>query len=349
LNNMLNNMLNGKIILITGGTGSFSQKFVETVLRDYPGVQKIIIYSRGEAAQYNMRQQYPARQFPQLRFFIGDVRDKERLHLACEGVDILIHTAAITLVPTSEYNPDECVKTGINGAQNVISAAFACQIRNVISLSSDKACAPLNLFGATQLLSDKLFVAANNMRGNKDVRFSIVRYSNVMGACGSLIPFIINRRDKGAKELPITDNRITRFNTTHQNAVDMVLFAIEKQLGGEIFIPKCPSYSITDMATAIAPNVPVVEIGIRTNEKLHEQMITKDDAVNTIELPNSYAILPALTYTGNRNKEEFLKYYDAKPVPDGFRYSSDSNPEWETVDSIREKIRKCFNPNFKVK
>lgn len=345
----LNNMLNGKTILITGGTGSFGQKFVETVMRDYPKVRKIIIYSRGESAQYDMQQQYPAKQFPQLRFFIGDVRDKERLLRACEGVDILIHAAAITMVPTSEYNPDECVKTGVNGAQNAISAALACQIKNVISLSSDKACAPLNLFGATQLLSDMLFVAANNMRGSKDVRFSIVRYGNVMGARGSVIPFFIDRRDKGAKELPITDTRMTRFNTTCQDAVDMVLFTIEKQLGGEIFIPKCPSYRITDIAKAIAPNMQIVEIGIRSSEKLHEQMITKDDAVNTIELSHSYAILPALAYTGNRNKEAYLKYYDAKLVPDGFRYSSDTNYEWETVNSIREKIRKYVNPNFKVR
>lgn len=342
-------MLNGKTILITGGTGSFSQKFIETVLRDYPRVHKIIIYSRGESAQYDMQQQYPAKQFPQLRFFIGDVRDKERLLRACEGVDILIHAAAITLVSTSEYNPDECVKTGVNGAQNVISAALDCQIKSVISLSSDKACAPLNLYGATQLLSDMLFVAANNIRGFKDVRFSIVRYGNVMGARGSVIPFFISRRDKGAKELPITDTRMTRFNTTYQDAVDMVLFAIEKQLGGEIFIPKCPSYRITDIAKAIAPNMQIVDIGIHTSEKLHEQMITKDNAINTIELPDSYIILPAIAYTGNRNKDTYLKYYDAKLVPDGFRYSSDSNSEWETVDSIREKIRKYINPNFKVR
>lgn len=345
----LNNMLNGKTILVTGGTGFFGQKLVEKVMRDYPRVNKIIIYSRGESAQYNMQKLYPERQFPQLRFFIGDVRDKERLFRACENVDILIHAAAITLVPTSEYNPDECVKTAVYGAHNVINAALSCHIKNVISLSSDKACAPLNLIGASQLLSDMLFVSANNLRGNKDIRFSIVRFSNVMGGRGSLIPFLISRRDKGIKELPLIDPRITRFNITHQEAIDLVLFAIEKQLGGEIFIPKCPSYKITDVATAIAPNMPITDIPNCTREKLHEQMITKDDSINTIELLDSYIILPSLSYTGNRSKDTFLKYYDAKLVPDGFRYSSDSNPEWETVDSIREKIRKYINPNFKFR
>lgn len=342
-------MLNEKTILITGGTGSFGQKFVETVLRDYPRVKKIIIYSRGESAQYDMQQQYPKKQFPQLRFFIGDVRDKDRLLRACDGVDILIHAAAITLVPTSEYNPDECVKTAVNGAQNVIDTALYCQIRNVISLSSDKACAPLNLIGASQLLSDMLFVSANNLIGNKDIRFSIVRYSNVMGARGSLITFLMNHIQKCNKELPIADPRITRFNTTIQEAIDLVLFAIEKQLGGELFIPKCPSYCITDAAKAIAPNTHLTVYNDLKKDKLHEQMITKDDAINTIELLNSYIILPTLVYTGNRSKEAFLKYYDAKPVPDGFRYSSDSNSEMETVYSIREKIRKYLNPNFKIK
>jgi UDP-N-acetylglucosamine 4,6-dehydratase/5-epimerase len=342
-------MLKGKTILITGGTGSFGQKFVETVLRDYPGVQKIIIYSRGEAAQYEMQQQYPPKQFPQLRFFIGDVRDKERLLRACEGVDVLIHVAGFSMIPTAEYNPDECVKTSINGAQNVIDAALKCEIKNVIALSSDKACAPLNIFGASQLLSDKLFVAANNIRGTKDVKFSIVRYGSVMGSYGSVIPSFIDRRDKGASELPITDPRMTRFNVSTNDAVDMVMLAIERHLGGEIFIPKCPSYHITDVAKAIAPNLKQTVVGIRPGEKLHEQMFSKDDAINAIELDNAYIVIPSITFTGNRKKEDYLAYYNAKPVADGFRYSSDSNSEWETVLTIREKIKKYVNPSFLVK
>lgn len=342
-------MLNGKTILITGGTGSFAQKFVESTLRDYPGVHKIIIYSRGEAAQYCMQQQYPQKQFPQLRFFIGDVRDKERLLRACENVDILIHCAGFSLMSVAEYNPDECVKTAVQGCQNVIDAAMKCLIKDVVALSSSKACAPLNIFGASQLLSDKLFIAANNITGGKDVKFSIVRYGNVMESRGSVIPYFIDRRDKGASELPITDSRMTRFNVSNLDAVEMVMMALEKHLGGEIFIPKCPSYHITDVAEAVAPNLKQTIVGIRPGEKLHEQMITKDEALNTIELDNAYIIVPSITFNGHRLKVDYLKYYDAKTVCDGFRYSSDSNSQWETVTSIREKIRKYVNPSFKVK
>lgn len=342
-------MFNGKSILITGGSGFFGQKFIETVLRDYPGVKKIIIYSRGESAQYAMQQLYPRKQYPQLRFFIGDVRDKDRLLRACDGVDILIHAASISQPDTAEYNPEECVKTNVMGAQNVIDVALIVGIKDIISLSSDKACAPINLYGASQLLSDKLFVAANNIKGEKDIKFSVVRYGNVIGARGSVIPFFIGRRDLCAKELPITDKRMTRFNVTQQTAVDVVMFAIQKHLGGEIFVPKCPSYCITDVATAIAPKLEQKEVGVRPSEKLHELMITKDDAVNTIDLGHSYAILPAITFTSHRNKETYLAHYNAKPVAEFFVYGSDSNTEWETVESLRDKIRRYVNPNFKVK
>lgn len=342
-------MLNGKTILITGGTGSFGQKFVETVLRDYPSVKKVIIYSRGESAQYDMQQRYPKKQFSQLRFFIGDIRDKERLTRACEDVDILIHAAAISQPETAEYNPEECLKTNVLGAKNIIDSALECDIKNVVALSSDKACAPINLYGASQLLSDKLFVAANNIKGGRNIKYSVVRYGNVLGSRGSVIPYFMHRRDMNASRLPITDKRMTRFTITQQAAVDMVIYAISKQLGGEIFIPKCASYRITDVATAVAPNIPQEETGIRPNEKLHEQMFTSDDAVNTIEIDNAYIIVPAVAYTDNRCKDTYLSHYKAACVPDDFSYKSDTNSEWETVESLREKIRQYIYPNFKVK
>lgn len=342
-------MLNGKNILITGGTGNFGQKFVDTIFRDYPEVNKVIIYSRGESAQYTMQQKYPHKQFPQIRFFIGDIRDKERLIRACEGVDILIHAAAITQPETAEYNPEECLKTNIFGAKNIIDATLECDIKNIISLSSDKACAPINLYGASQLLSDKLFVAANNIRGKRDIKFSVVRYATVMGARASVIPYFLRRREMNCVDLPITDKRMTRFNITLQTAVDMVIQAISTQLGGEIFIPKCASYKITDLATAIAPNMLQTETGIRPNEKLHEQMFTSDDAVNTIETADAYIIVPAVAYTDNRTKETYLAHYKAKNVASDFAYKSDTNSEWENVESLREKIKQNIYPNFKVK
>ena len=233
-------MLNKKSILITGGTGSFGKKFVETILRDYPEVRRIVIYSRDELKQYELRQKYPANKYPQLRFFIGDVRDADRLKRACEDVDVIIHAAAIKQVDTAEYNPDECIKTNVFGAQNVINAALAAGVKHVIALSTDKACAPINLYGATKLTSDKLFVAANNISGFKDIKFSVVRYGNVMGSRGSVIPFFMDKRDSGANELPITDMNMTRFNISLQAGVDLVMFAIDHHLGGEIFVPKIP-------------------------------------------------------------------------------------------------------------
>ncbi len=340
-------MLNGKTVLITGGTGSFGNKFVETILRDYPNVKKIIIYSRGELKQYNMKQKYPEKDYPMLRYLIGDVRDGERLKMACEGVDVIIHAAAIKQVDTAEYNPRECIKTNVNGAVNVIDAALACGVKDVVALSTDKACAPINLYGATKLTSDKLFIAANNIRGSRNIRFSVVRYGNVMGSRGSVIPFFIKLRDQGAKELPITDMRMTRFNISLQEGVDLVMWALKNHLGGELFIPKIPSYRITDVAKAIAPNLPLKEIGIRPGEKLHEEMITVTDALDTIDLGKYYVILPSVSFMHTR--EEFIKHHNAVPVPDGFHYSSDNNTDWETPETMREKIKQFVDPNFVVK
>ena len=340
-------MLNGKSVLITGGTGSFGKKFVETILKRYPEVKRIVIYSRDELKQFELKQKYPESKYPQLRFFIGDVRDGERLKRACEGVDVIIHAAAIKQVDTAEYNPEECIKTNIHGAQNVINAALQTGVKHVVALSTDKACAPINLYGATKLTSDKLFTAANNISGSKDIKFSVVRYGNVMGSRGSVIPFFIHKRDNGVKELPITDMRMTRFNISLQAGVDLVMYAIGHHLGGEIFIPKIPSYHIVDVAKAIAPNIPLVEVGIRPGEKLHEEMITVTDALNTIDLGQYYAILPSVSFKHQR--EEYLQHHQAVPVPQGFHYSSDQNEEWETVETLRAKIKEFVDPNFQVK
>lgn len=340
-------MLNNKSVLITGGTGSFGKKFVETILRDYPQVKKIIIYSRDELKQFELKQKYPENKYRQMRYFIGDVRDLERLTRACEGVDVIIHAAAIKQVDTAEYNPEECIKTNVHGAQNVIKAALANNVHDVVALSTDKACAPINLYGATKLTSDKLFIAANNISGSRDIRFSVVRYGNVMGSRGSVIPFFLNKRDQGAAELPITNMEMTRFNISLEAGVKLVMFAIGHHLGGELFIPKIPSYHIVDVAKAIAPNLPLKEIGIRPGEKLHEEMITVTDALNTIDLGKYYAILPSVSY--KYTQEEYIIHHHATLVPQGFHYSSDKNEEWETVESMREKIKKYVDPNFEVK
>lgn len=340
-------MLNDKAVLITGGTGSFGKKFVETILNRYPRVSRLVIYSRDELKQFELKQKYPEAEYPNLRFFIGDVRDGERLKRACEGIDVIIHAAAIKQVDTAEYNPEECIKTNVNGAQNVINAAIESGVQHVVALSTDKACAPINLYGATKLTSDKLFTAANNIRGARSIKFSVVRYGNVMGSRGSVIPFFIDKRDSGAKELPITDMRMTRFNISLQEGVDLVLWAIENHLGGEIFIPKIPSYHIKDVATAIAPNLPLSEVGIRPGEKLHEEMITPTDALNTIDIGRYYAILPSVAF--NHTREDFVKHHKGTFVPEGFHYSSDNNTEWETVESLREKIVEFVDPKFTVK
>ncbi len=339
-------MLNGKTVLITGGTGSFGNKFVETILRDYPNVKKIVIYSRGELKQYNMKQKYPEKDYPMLRYLIGDVRDGERLKYACEGVDVIIHAAAIKQVDTAEYNPRECIKTNVDGAVNVINAAIENNVKDIVALSTDKACAPINLYGATKLTSDKLFIAANNIKGARDMRFSVVRYGNVMGSRGSVIPFFIKLRDQGATELPITDMRMTRFNISLQEGVDLVMWALGHHLGGELFIPKIPSYKITDVATAIAPNLKQVEVGIRPGEKLHEEMITATDSLSTIDIGKYYAILPAVAF--NHTTEEYLKHHNAKFVPQCFYFASNNNQDWDTVETLREKFAQVI-PGFEVK
>jgi len=337
-------MLNNKSILITGGTGSFGKKFIETILSRYPDVRKIIVYSRDELKQFELKQKYPQTQFPQIRFLIGDVRDASRLKRACEGVDVIIHAAAIKQVDTAEYNPDECIKTNVHGAQNIIDAALAQNVGDVVALSTDKACAPINLYGATKLVSDKLFTAANNMKGKRRIKFSVVRYGNVMGSRGSVIPFFLKKRKEGV--LPITHPEMTRFNISLQAGVDLVMFAIDNHIGGEIFVPKIPSYKIMDVARALAPNCKTEVIGIRPGEKLHEEMITETDALSTIDIGKYYAILPAVSFS--HSYEDYLNHYQAAPVPEGFRYSSGTNTEWESAESLREKIIEHVDPSFKV-
>lgn len=331
-------MLNNKSVLITGGTGSFGKKFLEVTLANFPSVKKIIIFSRDELKQAELKRLYPEKDYPHLRFFIGDVRDKERLKQAFENVDIVIHAAAMKQVDTAEYNPTECIKTNINGAQNVISCALECGVSDVIALSTDKACAPINLYGATKLVSDKLFTAANNIRGHKNIKFSVVRYGNVLGSRGSVIPFFLKIREK--KVLPITHRDMTRFNITLKAGVAVVMYALENHLGGEIFIPKIPSYKILDVAEAIAPGCATEIIGMRPGEKIHEEMITDTDAVNTIDLGEYYAILPVASTI--YSKDDFIRHHNAKVVEPGFRYNSGTNTQWEDIDSLREAIN-TFN------
>jgi UDP-N-acetylglucosamine 4,6-dehydratase (inverting) len=337
-------MLNYKSILITGGTGSFGKKFIETILFRYPEVNRIVIYSRDELKQSELKLKYPSKEFPQLRFFIGDVRDATRLKRACEGIDVIIHAAAIKQVDTAEYNPDECIKTNVGGAQNVIDAALATNVKDVVALSTDKACAPINLYGATKLVSDKLITAANNIKGKRDIRFSAVRYGNVMGSRGSVIPFFMNKRKDGV--LPITHPEMTRFNISLQAGVDLVMYAIEHHLGGEIFVPKIPSYKITDIAEAIAPGCKTTIVGIRPGEKLHEEMITETDALHTIDIGNYYAILPSVSFSNHY--DDFIKHHKGKPVPAGFKYNSGTNSDWETIESLRKKIIEHVDSNFNL-
>jgi len=332
-------MLNNESVLITGGTGSFGKMFTKMILERYPDVKRLVIYSRDELKQFEMAQLYPIEKYPQVRFFIGDIRDGARFKRACEGIDIIIHAAALKQVPTAEYNPDECIKTNIGGAQNVIDAALSTNVKIVVALSTDKAAAPINLYGATKLVSDKLFIAANNIKGNRDLRFSVVRYGNVMGSRGSVIPFFMKKREEGT--IPITHKDMTRFNISLEEGVDMVLWAIEGAIGSEIFVPKIPSYNIGTIARAIAPNCHVEYIGMRSGEKLHEEMITESDSYNTIEFDRYYAILPT-----DIDKQKYLKYYQAWEVQNGFKYNSGTNTKWETVESMRDKIRKYVDPNF---
>lgn len=334
-------MLNGKSILITGGTGSLGKALTKHVFTNYPDVKRLVIYSRDEQKQYQMAQEYPEKEYPAIRYFIGDVRDLERLKRAFMGVDYVIHAAAMKHVHIAEYNPDECVKTNVGGAENVIKAALESKVTKVVALSTDKACAPINLYGATKLTSDKLFIAANNIKGEKNIKFSVVRYGNVMGSNGSVIPFFLNKRKDGI--LPITEPSMTRFNISLQGGVDMVLHALDTAWGGELFVPKIPSYRIMDVAMAIGPNCQHSISGIRPGEKIHEEMITSSDSFTTYDLGKYYVILPQVP---NWNLEEYITHFNAKLVERGFKYTSGENAEWETVDSLRTLIKEHVDTSF---
>jgi UDP-N-acetylglucosamine 4,6-dehydratase len=333
--------LENKTILITGGTGSLGKALTTHIFRHHSNIKKLIILSRDEQKQFQMAQEFPESQFPQIRFFLGDVRDEQRLVRAFQGVDIVIHAAAMKHVHLAEYNPDECIKTNIGGAQNVIHAALQTSVSNIVALSTDKACAPINLYGATKLTSDKLFVAANNIKGTNPIKFSVVRYGNVMGSNGSVIPFFLKKKNEG--KLPITDASMTRFNISLQGGVDMVMHAMEHAWGGEIFIPKIPSYRITDVATAVAPECEQVIVGIRPGEKIHEEMITSSDSFYTYDLGKYYTILPTVP---NFKIDDFINSFGAKKVAEGFNYDSGTNTEWETIDTLRTLIKEHVDSNF---
>jgi UDP-N-acetylglucosamine 4,6-dehydratase len=334
-------MLSGKSILITGGTGSLGKELVKTIIERWPDVKRLVIYSRDEQKQFQMAQEFSDKEHPFLRYFIGDVRDLDRLKRAFTGIDYVIHAAAMKHVHIAEYNPDECVKTNIGGAENVIKASLDSSVSKIVALSTDKACAPINLYGATKLTSDKLFIAANNIKGKKDIKFSVVRYGNVMGSNGSVIPFFLKKRSEGF--LTITDPAMTRFNITLKAGVDMVLHALDQAWGGELFVPKIPSYKITDIAEAIAPDCEIRISGIRPGEKIHEEMITSSDSFTTYDLGKYYVILPQVP---NFDLQEYLKAFNAALVPQGFNYTSGENSEWETVDSIRKLIVENIDPSF---
>lgn len=339
--------LKGKSVLVTGGTGSFGKKIISTIFTKFPDVKKVVVFSRDELKQYEMSKTFSYDKYPAIRYLIGDVRDGERLKQACKGIDIVIHAAALKQVPAAEYNPTECIKTNVVGAQNVINAAINTDVECVVALSTDKAAAPVNLYGATKLCSDKLFVAANNIKGSKNLRFSVVRYGNVAGSRGSVMPFFLNKRKDGY--LPLTHENMTRFNISLEDGVNLVLFAIENSIGGEIFIPKLPSYRLGDVATAIAPECEQRIVGIRPGEKLHEEMVTSADSFNTIELDNHYVICPMNLNYLHIFKEDYLDNYqqfNAKPVPVGFSYNSGDNTDWLSVEDIRGIVRKHVDSNF---
>ena len=327
-------MLANKTILITGGTGSLGKELTRHIFKNYLKVKKVIIFSRDEQKQFVMMQEFPALKFPKIRFFIGDVRDEKRLVRAFKEVDYIIHAAAMKHVHLAEYNPDECIKTNVGGAQNVINAALQTNVKNVVALSTDKACAPINLYGATKLTSDKLFVAANNITGNNPIKFSVVRYGNVMGSNGSVIPFFLKHKKEGF--LPITDKRMTRFNISLEDGVKMVMHALFNAFGGEIFIPKIPSYKIVDVAKAVDPNCKIKIVGVRPGEKIHEEMITVSDSNNTYDLGKYYAIIPS-EFDWDLN--DFIKKYNAVKVPESFSYSSGGNSDWETVETLKVSIK----------
>ena len=309
---------NNKSILITGGTGSLGKALTRHILKKYPEIRRLIIFSRDEQKQFQMAQEFSIQEHPQIRFFIGDVRDKERLIRAFQDIDYVIHAAAMKHVHIAEYNPDECIKTNIGGAENVVDACLKTNVKRVVALSTDKACAPINLYGATKLTSDKLFIAANNIKGENPIRFSVVRYGNVMGSNGSVIPFFINKKKEEGR-LPITDPNMTRFNLSLQGGVDMVMYALENAWGGELYVPKIPSYKIMDVAEAIGPECEKPIVGIRPGEKVHEEMITPSDSFYTYDLGKYYAILPT---THMWDLKEYLNTFNAIRVPQGFSYNS---------------------------
>ena len=328
-------------VLITGGTGSFGKAFVAKLLRHKPEVERLVIFSRDELKQWEMRQLYPEQEFPQVRFFIGDIRDQARLKRALEGIDTVVHAAALKQVPAAEYNPIEFINTNVLGSENVVQACLDTEVQRVVALSTDKAAAPINLYGATKLCSDKLFIAANNIRGKRNLRFSVVRYGNVMGSRGSVIPFFLEKAKSGV--LPITDPEMTRFNISLAEGVDMVNWTIDNGLGGELLVPKIPSYRITDVAEAIGPSCEKPVVGIRPGEKIHEEMITASDSFSTVDLGPYYAILPS---DGISLAAHSAKGIHAHCVPKGFAYNSGTNPNFLSIEQLRSLICEHVDPNF---
>ncbi len=329
-------------ILITGATGSFGRAFLSDLFKRFPSIARVVVYSRDELKQWELRQLYPQEKYPNLRFFIGDVRDRDRLFSATENIDTIVHAAALKQVTTAEYNPIEFIKTNILGAENLIHASIKNDVKRVIALSTDKAAAPINMYGASKLVSDKLLIAGNHIKGNRDLIFSIVRYGNVMGSRGSVIPFFINEAKKGV--LPITHPSMTRFNITLNEAIDMVFWALENTLGGEILVPKIPSYLITDLAEAIGPNCEKKIVGIRSGEKIHEEMITSADSFNTYDIGKYFAIVQPADIVNIEKLSNLHK--SIKPIEKGFSYNSGSNTIFLKVDEIRELIKKNVDSNF---
>ena len=328
-------------ILVTGGTGSFGQAFVGEILKRSPKIKRLVVYSRDELKQFEMAQKFPETKYPGIRYFIGDVRDQDRLRRALEGIETVVHAAALKQVPAAEYNPIEFINTNVIGAENVVQACLDTHVQRVVALSTDKAAAPINLYGATKLCSDKLFVAANNIRGNHKIRFSVVRYGNVLGSRGSVAPFFVEMAKTGV--IPITDPAMTRFNISLQEGVDMVLWALETALGGEVFVPKIPSYRILDMAEAIGPGCKKKIVGIRPGEKIHEEMITTSDSYSTVDLGKFFAILHG---SSGHAPRDYLKIRKGKAVPTGFSYNSGQNSHFLKVQELRELIRTHVYPGF---
>ena len=342
-------MLSDASILITGGTGSFGKAFVGTVLKRYPRIRRLVVFSRDELKQFEMSQIWSEREYGAIRYFLGDIRDPQRISRALENVDIVIHAAALKQVPAAEYNPFEFIQTNVIGANNLINGCMNNNVKRVVALSTDKAAAAINLYGATKLCADKLFVAANNIKGSRDLRLSVVRYGNVLGSRGSVIPLFLQKRSSGV--LPITDPAMTRFNISLQDGVEMVLWALENAWGGELFVPKIPSYRITDVANAIAPECKHEIVGIRAGEKIHEEMITASDSLNTVDLGRYYAILPNnwdVATADTSPKIEYCAKMGAKPVSEKFSYNSGNNVDFLTVPQIRALIREHVQPDFRV-